>query len=155
METGSHSISHSICGRRCPSATPSCSHWHMVAHVLGFHALNHWAILPVCPTEKQIPFWMLHSEYRKRLDQGSVTLLSPGCPVLVITLCHRKHLESLPHSHLLSSLSHGRNISTWTVSPKTFTQDAGDEGDEGDGAMPLFLPSSCPLFFLKVRALNF
>ena len=109
METGSHSISHSICGRRCPSATPSCSHWHMVAHVLGFHALNHWAILPVCPTEKQIPFWMLHSEYRKRLDQGSVTLLSPGCPVLVITLCHRKHLESLPHSHLLSSLSHGRN----------------------------------------------
>lgn len=89
------------------------------------------------------------------LDQGSVTLLSPGCPVLVITLCHRKHLESLPHSHLLSSLSHGRNISTWTVSPKTFTQDAGDEGDEGDGAMPLFLPSSCPLFFLKVRALNF
>lgn len=149
MEAGSHSLSHFVWGRWCPSATRSCYHWHMVTYTLGFRALNHWAVLPVCPTEKQIPLWILHSEYRKWLDWGSVTLLPAGCPVLVITFCHLKDLETLPHSHLLFSLSHSRNIPTWTVSPKSFTQVEGGEGDGGDGAMPVFLPSSCPLVLFK------
>lgn len=158
MEVDSHSICCSIWGRRCP-----LNHRVLFSLAYGrshpwFHAFSHWAISPMYPTKKQISFWMLHSEYRKWLDQSSETLRSPGCPVLVITLCHLRHLETLPYSHLLFSLSHGMDIPTWTVCSKSFPQVEGDEGDGGDGAMPVFLPSPCLLVLFKnmsIKVLTF